>query len=64
MVGDALVGAPAGSLRLLPAEKYHDVSKAKDGLKRLLKYSFDSILVGDGTSIMTDAKVAVERALR
>jgi hypothetical protein len=51
-------------LRLLPAEKYHDVSKAKDGLKRLLKYSFDSILVGDGTSIMTDAKVAVERALR
>jgi hypothetical protein len=59
-----LVGAPAGSLRLLPAEKYQDVPKAKEGLRRLLKYGFDAILVGDGTSIMTDAKSAVERALQ
>ena len=64
IVGDALVGAPAGSLRLLPAEKYQDVPKAKEGLRRLLKYGFDAILVGDGTSIMTDAKSAVERALQ
>jgi glyoxylase-like metal-dependent hydrolase (beta-lactamase superfamily II) len=64
IVGDALVGAPAGSLRMLPAEKYQDASKAKEGLRRLLKYSFDAILVGDGASIMTEAKSAVERVLQ
>lgn len=64
IVGDALVGAPAGGLRLLAADKYADYSKAKEGLKRLLKYNFDSILVGDGVSIMTDAKSAVERAIQ
>jgi glyoxylase-like metal-dependent hydrolase (beta-lactamase superfamily II) len=64
IVGDALVGAPAGTLRLLPSEKYQDASKAKEGLRRLLKYTFDSILVGDGVNVMTDAKSAVERALQ
>ena len=64
IVGDALIGAPPGSLRLLPAERYADVSKAREGLRRLLKYSFDSILVGDGASIMTGAKSAVERVLQ
>lgn len=64
IVGDALIGAPAGRLRLLAVEKYSDYSKAKEGLKRLLRYNFDSILVGDGVSIMTDAKSAVEHALQ
>lgn len=64
IVGDALIGKPAGALSLLPAEKYVDVSKAKDGLRRLLKYNFDAILVGDGMSILTGAKPAVERALQ
>jgi glyoxylase-like metal-dependent hydrolase (beta-lactamase superfamily II) len=63
IVGDALIGKPAGSLSLLPAEKYADVGKAKEGLCRLLQYNFDAILVGDGTSILTGAKQAVERAL-
>jgi glyoxylase-like metal-dependent hydrolase (beta-lactamase superfamily II) len=63
IVGDALIGKPAGSLSLLPAEKYTDVVKAKEGLCRLLQYNFDAILVGDGTSILTGAKQAVERAL-
>jgi hypothetical protein len=48
---------------MLPEEKYHDVVKAKEGLRRLLKYNFDAMLVGDGTSIMTGAKAAVEKAL-
>ena len=63
MVGDALIGAPPGTLRMLPSEKYPDAAKAKDGLKRLLKYNFDAILVGDGTNILIDAKSAVERVL-
>ena len=63
IVGDALLGKPPGALSLLPAEKYADAAKAKAGLRRLLKYQFDAILVGDGTSILTEAKAAVERAV-
>jgi glyoxylase-like metal-dependent hydrolase (beta-lactamase superfamily II) len=61
IVGDALIGKPAGFVRMLPDEKYTDVTKAREGLRRLLKYNFDSLLVGDGVSILTGAKQAVER---
>jgi hypothetical protein len=63
IVGDGLIGKPAGSVSVLPAEKYADVTKAKEGLRRLLKYEFDSLLVGDGTSILTGGKLAVMRLL-
>ena len=63
IVGDALIGKPAGALSILPAEKYLDVAKAKEGLRRLLKYNFDAVLVGDGASIMTGAKAVAEQAL-
>ena len=64
IVGDALIGAPAGSLRMLAMEKYADPAKAKLGLRRLLKYTFDSILVGDGANLMTGAKLTVERVVQ
>ena len=64
IVGDALIGKPAGVLSLLPSERYADVAKAKEGLRRLLKYNFDSILVGDGASIVFGAKQAVEQVLQ
>jgi glyoxylase-like metal-dependent hydrolase (beta-lactamase superfamily II) len=64
IVGDALIGKPAGSVSLLPTEKYADVGKAQEGLRRLLKYNFDSVLVGDGVSILTGAKQAFERLLQ
>jgi glyoxylase-like metal-dependent hydrolase (beta-lactamase superfamily II) len=64
IVGDAFIGKPAGSVSLLPAEKYADIGKAREGLRRLLKYHFDSLLVGDGASILTGAKQAVERSLQ
>jgi glyoxylase-like metal-dependent hydrolase (beta-lactamase superfamily II) len=64
IVGDALIGKPAGALSLLPSERYADVAKAKEGLRRLLKYRFDSILVGDGSSITVGAKQAVEHVLQ
>jgi glyoxylase-like metal-dependent hydrolase (beta-lactamase superfamily II) len=63
IVGDALIGKPPGALSLLPAEKYSDAGKAKAGLRRLLKYQFDAILVGDGVSILTGAKAVVEQAV-
>ncbi len=64
IVGDALIGKPAGAVSMLSADKYVDVVKAKEGLKRLLKYQFESLLVGDGTSILTGAKQPVERLLQ
>lgn len=64
ILGDALIGKPPGSLTMLPAEKYADAGKAKEGLKRLLKYQFDTLLPGDGAPILTGAKQAVERTLQ
>lgn len=64
IVGDAFIGKPAGALSLLASEKYSDVAKANEGLRRLLKYNFDSILVGDGASILVGAKQAVKHALQ
>lgn len=64
IVGDALLGKPSGALSMLPAEKYADPDKAREGLRRLLKYQFDSVLVGDGASILTGAKSIMEQALQ
>ena len=63
ILGDALIGKPPGELRLLPAEKFADVHKAQESLTRLLDYEYDTVLVGDGASILTDGKDAVRRAL-
>jgi glyoxylase-like metal-dependent hydrolase (beta-lactamase superfamily II) len=63
IVGDALIGKPAGALRMLVPEKYADVAKAREGLRRLLKYNFDTILCGDGHAVLTGAKPVVESAL-
>jgi len=63
IVGDALIGKASGSVSMLPAEKYVDVTKAKEGLRRLLKYEFDSLLMGDGVSILNGGKQPVERLL-
>jgi glyoxylase-like metal-dependent hydrolase (beta-lactamase superfamily II) len=63
IVGDALIGKPPGALSMLPPEKYADSAKAKAGLRRLLNYQFDAILVGDGASILSGAKAAVEQAV-
>ena len=63
IVGDAIIGHPDGALRHLPPEKYADVEKARDGLRRLLKYKFESLIVGDGTSIITGAKPILEQVL-
>jgi len=51
ILGDALIGKPTGRLSLLPPDKYVDVSKAREGLRRLLDHPFDAVLVGDGASL-------------
>jgi glyoxylase-like metal-dependent hydrolase (beta-lactamase superfamily II) len=63
IVGDALIGKPPGAVRMLPAEKYADAVKAKEGLRRLLKYQFESLLVGDGAAILAGGRQPVEQLL-
>jgi glyoxylase-like metal-dependent hydrolase (beta-lactamase superfamily II) len=63
IVGDALIGKPPGSVSMLPAEKYADAARAREGLKPLLTYHFDALLVGDGAAILSGAKPVVERVL-
>lgn len=63
ILGDSLIGRPPGQLSLLAADKFADVAKARESLKRLLKYNFDAVLAGDGASILTGAKEAVRRAI-
>ena len=60
ILGDALIGVPAGELKLMPPEKYLDAKKAKEGLRVLLECRFDKILVGDGTPILKDGMKALQ----
>jgi len=62
-IGDAVIGWPRGELALLPREKYKDAKKAKDAIAKLLEYDYESLLLGDGEPIATDAKSAVVRFL-
>ncbi len=60
IVGDALIGKPVGSLTMLPPDKFPNYLKAKEGIRRLLDYPFESVLVGDGDPMLTGARMAVE----
>ncbi len=63
ILGDALIGKPPGSLSLLPARMFEDVHKAREGLRQLLEIPFESLLVGDGTSILRRGKQALQEFL-
>ena len=63
ILGDALIGNPPGRFNLLPADKFADVASARDGLRRLLDFPFDAVLVGDGQSILTGGREAVSAFL-
>lgn len=60
ILGDALIGNPPGQLNLMKAEKYTDVSRAQKGIGVLLGHEFHSVLLGDGVSVLSGAKQAVE----
>ena len=63
IVGDALIGDPAGRLRLLPEQKYADLSRTRRGLRVLLKPEYEVLLLGDGSSIREKAQSTVRRFL-
>ena len=55
IVGDALWGDPAGSVRLLPDEKLLDPAAAVASLRQLWALRLEALLVGDGAPILRGA---------
>jgi glyoxylase-like metal-dependent hydrolase (beta-lactamase superfamily II) len=63
ILGDALIGKVPGEVKMLPPEKFRDAFRAKENLKILLKYEFENLLLGDGTSILKNANKTVSTFL-
>lgn len=63
MSGDLVVGAPMGQLSLLMDDKLEDAAAAALACRRLLALDFDTMLVGDGHSIIGGAREQLLRCL-
>lgn len=64
ILGDALVGEPAGRLRMLPDAKYADPARARKSLvRRLDGLSVERLLVGDGASLPSGAAPVLRETL-
>jgi glyoxylase-like metal-dependent hydrolase (beta-lactamase superfamily II) len=59
IVGDAVVGDPPGRCKLLPEKVIDDLPRLRDSVERLLALDFDTLLVGDGTPILQNAKASL-----
>lgn len=55
IVGDAVIGHPPGHCSLLPQKVMDDPARLRVSISRLLELDFDTLLVGDGTSILQGA---------
>jgi uncharacterized cupin superfamily protein len=55
IVGDALWGDPAGAVRLLPDAKLLDPTRAVLSVRQLWALRLNTLLVGDGASLLHDA---------
>jgi len=56
IVGDALVGAPPGRLKLLPEKVVDNPAALRQSVRGLLFLEFDILLPGDGEPILKSAK--------
>ncbi|HEY5094254.1 MAG TPA: cupin domain-containing protein [Candidatus Eremiobacteraceae bacterium] len=64
IVGDALWGDPAGSLRLLDDDKLLDPRAAVMSLRKLWALRLDVLLVGDGACLFADADRIIGECLQ
>ena len=60
IVGDAIIGNPPGQCGLLPERVMDDPARLRSSIRRLLDLDFDILLVGDGESILQDAKTRLK----
>jgi glyoxylase-like metal-dependent hydrolase (beta-lactamase superfamily II) len=56
IVGDAIIGNPPGQLGLLRERVMDDPARLRRSVQQLVVLDFDKILVGDGVSVIGDAK--------
>lgn len=63
IVGDALLGSPAGALSLSAADENADARRAALGLRRILRENPQTLLVAHGQSIFADAYDALYQLL-
>ena len=56
IVGDAVIGNPPGQCGLLREKVMDDPARLRQSVRNLLHLEFDTLLCGDGTSILADAK--------
>lgn len=64
LVGDAIIGNPPGACSLLRDKVVDDPPRLRRAVARLAELDFDVLLVGDGASILTGARAAVEALVR
>jgi glyoxylase-like metal-dependent hydrolase (beta-lactamase superfamily II) len=60
VVGDVLIGNPPGGLCLLPDRVMDDPSGLRRSVRGLLPLDLETIVVGDGVSIVSNAKKALK----
>jgi glyoxylase-like metal-dependent hydrolase (beta-lactamase superfamily II) len=56
VVGDSVIGNPPGRCALLPEKVMDDPARLRTSVQQLLNLDFDTLLVGDGESILSGAK--------
>lgn len=56
IVGDAVIGNPPGHCGLLREQVMDDPARLRESVRNLLVIDFDTLLFGDGVSIMSGAK--------
>ncbi len=60
IVGDTIIGNPPGRCGLLPERVMDDPARLRRSVRTFLDLDFDTLLVGDGESILGDAKARLE----
>jgi len=60
IVGDAIIGNPPGQCGLLPERVMEDPARLRSSVRKLLNLDFNILLVGDGESILQNAKARLE----
>lgn len=60
IVGDAVIGNPPGQCGLLREKVMDDPAHLKASVRKFLDLDFDTLLFGDGTSILHDAKMRLK----
>ena len=60
IVGDAIIGNPAGHCSLLRDKVLDDPARLRSSVEALLALDFDTLLLGDGASILVGAHQRLE----